>query len=475
MPNLDELPEDQGLAAALRGYPGHAQAAKNFHNTLASLLRGAVTGTVGAPGDIEQAIKDMLASRGGQPAPRVLPTSEDVSSYLPPTNLKDEAYKQIEHTGQMVPTNIGQAGAKALSAALKGGAAKTAVFWPVITGQKADRLRRAERAAELEKKGASPQDVWDETLLMKVDEPLKHGTNEPAIYASEHTPDYNPRLKPGMEMSKQEKHKVAKHNLDRAAELKSQGYMPDNDFDYHMQYPETGELDRFLHEVTVPKPQRDIPLGQLMEHPVFKEEPLLANMPTTIYRKGAGPAALKDYADKESSLGMFDPDETRIILGGKGLTHMGFPQFEPMSIVEHELQHGIQDLLGLPKGGSPNWNTPEDLEFFMRRIPAISAALRRTGNPRTEAFVRQLEGISNNPNVNYLNLAGEREARLAAERMLTKREQGMPMLMSDESEGKPISLDADLIHDLLRRTGPGAQLQRPTDLADYIVKNYGSP
>lgn len=475
MPNLDELPEDEGLAAALRGYPGHKQAAKNFHNTLASLLRGAVTATVGAPGDIEQTIKDVLAARGGKPTTRVLPTSEEVSGYLPGTNLQDPAYKQIEETGQALPTNLGQAGAKAISAALKGGAAKTAVFWPVFAGQNTARLERAKRATELEKRGAKPQDIWDETLLRKVDEPLKHGTNEPSIWASEHVPDYNPQLKPGMAMSKNEKHRIAQHNIDRAAENRMFGYLDNNEFDYHRVYPETGELDRFLNEVVVPRSQRNILSKDLIDHPVFREEPLLGNIPTTIYRKGVGPAAIKDYAEKESSLGMFDPEETRIILGGKGLTHIGAPEFEPMSIYEHELQHGIQDVLGLPKGGSPNWNTPEDLEFFMRRIPALSQALRRTGNPRAEAMVRQLEGISNRPIENYLNLAGEREARLAAERMMTKREQGVPMLMSDESEGVPITLDSEMIYDLLRRTGPGAQLQRPADLADYLVKTYGSP
>jgi hypothetical protein len=128
--------------------PGHrrkaslSEALRGLGDMGAGVLRGAVTSYAGGPGDMEDAARSFLGSKSA----RFLPTSEEISDYLPQTGADT---KTVETLGGFVDP-------KRLVNALRGkGAATVAKAISVPAGAK-----QAKEAVSLLKRGDDPDRVW---------------------------------------------------------------------------------------------------------------------------------------------------------------------------------------------------------------------------------------------------------------------------------------------------------------------------
>jgi hypothetical protein len=420
---------------------------------LASALRGGVVGTLGGPGDLEEVIRGLSGSTN----PNVLPTSKTVGETLPSTGL-DKSYKPYESVGEFLPTSPAKAAPALAKAALPG--ALSAAFLPVHIDDLA-----AIKATELKMKGAGSKDIWNETQLSEAEIPLA-AKGDPPVWLSEMAPTKN-YLKPGREMSQEQKAQL----LDTQMRLGNQNIILEAD------NPQLGTVKKFITETEVPKPTRNILTKDLMNHPAIDAVPDLGEIPVSIYQKGLSPRALTKYNQTDYRGLQLPAHHTgktnRIVLTGRDLSHIDDQFGTPTNILEHEFQHSIQDMWGLPQGGSI-WSG-EPLDRLMAYKPRVLGELRASTASNKDVLSRQLRGIFSDPVKNYRNLAGERQARLAAERLHytpKERHANRPILMDDEIDGKPLPLDNRYLRGMLTELDQNPGMSA-SDLTSYILRNFG--
>ena len=380
-----------------KGAPSFGAGLKGLADMLASALRGGVVGTLGGPGDIESAI-----SSGNS---HLLPRSEDVDRLLPGTGA-DKGFKTFEEAGQYIPQNASKIAGKAAALALKGGAAAKALFLPVVASSKPELIARAHAASDMLRQGAGKEEIWKQHQLVQ----QERGWDPTPQWLSEHAPD-------SPEMFKRE-HLLSSDAKKRIHEFyKSRGYRGHTNLSYY-----EPALDDFLNMTQYPKPNKAIMGEHLLNHPAFDEDWKLGRIPISIYPNKLNDKNLGRYGNA-TTLGFYNSNATekapfgRVMMAGGTLARPDEVDMFPASILEHELQHAVQNRYDLPGGGSPE--APQGtLDELVDRAPdAANYILQNTGHPYAQDLANQLRSYSKKPFDNYQNLIGERQSRLASERL----------------------------------------------------------
>lgn len=139
-----------------RGAPSFGQGVMGLADMLASALRGGVVGVTGLPGDLEEAIRAIRGSEGA----RFLPTSEEVSEYLPKTGA-DKGFQTFEKMGEFLPTSPAKA-APVLAKATAAGPAMAALH----ALPKARKDLALYHTTDLDKSGGLPKELTHPSLMI---------------------------------------------------------------------------------------------------------------------------------------------------------------------------------------------------------------------------------------------------------------------------------------------------------------------
>lgn len=344
-----------------------AEALRGLLDMGASTLRGAVVGTTGMPGDIEELVRALRKSE----SPRILPTSEEISEYLPSTGLKDKGNQAMEQLGQFVPTNVGKVAVKAA------GPAATAMFVPALRTRTLKELREASNIK-------TPEELWAKHGLSKTPtKPIDAG--DPAKFADELD---DSRSKIGKD--------IPRLSPKERVELVADQFKP-------MQQP--GAFRRAL-QLDLPRPGR-YNLEDLYDHPElldkFPEARKLSidviNDPEVGPRGSYSPLTDKVRLNLHSILGSPDP--------GGGVS----------GVLNHEINHALFEKAGLPTGANSSmfaappevWRT---LEAYSR-LPSVQKDLGPEGMRHVSALLKYKDKP---PFQAYKNSPGEQYARAGQER-----------------------------------------------------------
>lgn len=431
------------------------QAGMGLADMLASALRGATVGTLGLPGDLES----MIRSKGTQ----ILPTSEDVSGYLPPVR-EGEKPSVYEDIGSFLPTNAGKLLAKAAPAIA--GASKASIFLPLKIKKDIPNIARNTKATQEFREGASPQEIWEKHRVFAQEDPLRM-KHELPVWLTEHpasTPYYNPeRLMPP-----EQKEHIADmlRRMGNTSHIELQK-RPD-------------ELKKFM-EAEFPKPMVHTSAKNVIKHPAFEQVPEIGEVKLSAYPKGMDlgswyeyaedlPGPLGSHSSRKDAAGAWMPG--RIAIHPRAL-------FEPellgeggtKAIFEHELQHAVQNLFQLPKGmhGRLSPTEKDALQRIYEQAPQSAAAFGNVGSENADIIAMQLRGISPNAFKNYQNVVGERQARLAEQRMLMSPQERRlqspaSTLTSTPPNIEQVPLDPNFYNKLLQQF----EYQPDTNLTDYL-------
>lgn len=435
-----------------KGAPSFGAGFKGLADMLASALRGGVVGTFGGPGDIES----MVTSGNSH----LLPRSADVDRLLPGTGA-DPGFKTFEEAGQYVPQNASKIAAKAASLALKGGAAAKALFLPVVASSKPELIARANAASDMLRQGAGKEEIWKKHQLVQ----QERGWDPTPQWLSEHAPD-------SPEMIKRE-HLLSPDAKKRIHEFyKNRGYVSHKNLSYY-----EPALEDFLNTTQYPKPNKAIMGEHLLNHPAFEEDWKLGRIPISIYPNKLSDKNLDRYGNA-TTLGFYNSAKTdkapfgRIMLAGGVLTRPDDVNMFPTSVLEHELQHAVQNRYDLPGGGTPE--APQStLDELVDRAPdAANYVLQNSGHQFAQDIANQLRSYSKKPFDNYQNLIGERQSRLASERLFMPphlRQKFAPELEYYKGESAT-PLSPELYHTLMTQIR-----ERPEeDLGRAIVDMLGN-
>lgn len=437
-------------------------AGRGLADMLASALRGATVGTIGMPGDIES----MFRSKGTQ----ILPTSEDVSGYLPPVR-EGEKPSVYEDIGGFIPTNAGKVLAKAAPALA--GASKASIFLPLKIKKDVPNIARNTKATQDFRAGASPQEIWEKHRVFAQEDPLRT-KNELPVWLTE-TPASEPYYNPERLMPPEQKEYIA-------GMLRRMG----NTQHIEMQ-KRPDEYKKFM-EAEYPKPMVHTAAKNVINHPAFQQVPEIGEIKLSAYPKGMDLPSWYEYA--EGPLGPIGSHHSRKDAAGGWMPGRIaiHPRalFEPdvlgpggtKAAYEHELQHGVQNLFGLPKGmhGRLSESEKDALKRIYEQSPQSAATFENVGSEPAKIIAMQLRGISPNAFKNYQNVVGERQARLAEQRMLMspqeRRLQGpASTLTSTPPNIEQLPLDSMFYNKLLQQF----EYQPDTNLTDYLSQLLRKP
>lgn len=417
------------------------EAAKNVP---VDLMRGAVSGVLGAPGDLESLIR-MLP--GLDESRTILPTSEEIEGRLP---LKSDTPVSRAATG------LGQLGGGfytgpgspfKLAGALPSAARKAGMDFAVAAGESGPKIfvgpkaktwdkGRAAMAEAMEESGRSPEDIWlatgtfrgrDGILRQEIDDrAARFLTDDQRKEIVEGLKGQVGELREQVKPTKQ-KDLFPKALTEARKEVKTK----------------IGELKEEIQARGKNPSTQGLEAKYIFEHPeLYKAYPELGEINITTGGGGGGDTlgALSVIPRSGDKPGVMDMD-----IYTPGLKR------DPTSISLHEMQHAVQTLEGMGPGGSPTmaFNQPEAFEILKRlreeQIKPAPFFRFQQANKFPEDIAEQeyqkyLKEFYENPIINpkidrelqsraameyYKRLAGEAEARAVQDRQLMTPSQRM--------------------------------------------------
>lgn len=415
------------------------EAAKNVP---VDLLRGAVSGVLGAPGDIESLIRLLP----GLDERTILPTSEDIEGRLPfksdtPVSRAATGVGQLGggfYTGPGSPLRLAGAVPGAVKRAGQDFAMAAAESGPkIFIGPKAKTWNqaKADAAARMEKEGVDPGLIWQQTGTFR---------GADGIWRQEIDDRAAKFLMPD---ERQERVDAVKQKI---AEMQEQ-------------IKRTPQKDLFPKALTEAKKEVrddiDILKGEvrgrsknprtqglqaqfIFEHPeLYKAYPELQNV--NIVTEGSGGAGTRGALSIIPSRGQI-PGKMEMDVYDRGLLE------NPTSTTLHEMQHAVQTLEGMGPGGNPTFafSDPRAYEMLQQeRLKMLKALpyedfVRQGGYTDMEQagkdYVKYTKGLEGgiDPAYDrmlqervameyYKRLAGEAEARAVQDRQLMTPAQRM--------------------------------------------------
>jgi hypothetical protein len=270
-----------------------------------------------------------------------------------------------------------------------------------VPGKQAQLEKAVELAEKLKKQGARATDIWHDAKLAEV----------PRFSRVERDP-----------LAGKWSHEVAR----KPGEPLFSPYasMSENDkIDFlHKEFPALSNDPRAVinvmgNDMLLPGNYRGSPLvtkegellasetGAAIRHPALDEYPALQEVDFRFMSDKGTPAPGGSYY----------PDMNAITINRGSALEPSGTDFAPTSVAIHEMQHAVQQRMGMPTGGSPaGMNIPVEQEG---RLRDLAAELRSIGRPETVAIADHLEpNLTLAPYKRYQNILGEQQARTAATR-----------------------------------------------------------
>ena len=429
------------------------------------VVRGRVAATAGMPSDILNMLRtpmpmEMYGDTDYGPQTQVPYGSQELLKTLPlpPQGPAQQAAANLGALAPMTPAEALQAARLARQAALAGGKGAKAVgrmageelnaamfgerpgtilgaLTPqpkfVFVGEKSKTWNKgnAAKAVEMEKAGAKPEDIWMATGTFRGPEgKLRQEVSDTGAKFQptkwdqpypEHTDIEMARISSALshpELFKAypqlgESNILLNPNIDAVAE-------------WNRAQPNVGIMSPFMQMNKTVNPSAEVDWLKRMQDP--KSIDYWKNQAREGIKEGIPPReAIKDMRQHMAET------QQKINQMNQGVIP-GDP-----SIALHELQHGIQEVEGFARGGSPNWGAQEKNKLLARmnylntelsdaakaldKYPKGSPEYQKYRNLYDSAMAEKMQMnpalIQNTPDEIYYKLAGEAEARAVQKRM----------------------------------------------------------